>query len=155
MTGGRKDEAVSPVIATILMVAITVVLAAVLYVLVSGFLIVNKDPKIIGIACVLTPSDNVRCEILSPDTGVDFQLVAIQVVSGNGTLVLDWPAPVTFGVNATGSAQPPVQYGRVVDNADGKFGINDDIYLIPVAGLSLSGLTVKVSGPGANGAYTI
>ena len=33
----RKDSAVSPVIATILMVAITVVLAAVLYVMVSGF----------------------------------------------------------------------------------------------------------------------
>ncbi len=32
----RKDEAVSPVIATILMVAITVVLAAVLYVMVMG-----------------------------------------------------------------------------------------------------------------------
>src|SRR5438876_12075866 len=36
----RKDEeAVSPVIATILMVAITVVLAAVLYVMVSGLLV--------------------------------------------------------------------------------------------------------------------
>ncbi len=33
----RKDSAVSPVIATILMVAITVVLAAVLYVMVGGF----------------------------------------------------------------------------------------------------------------------
>jgi flagellin-like protein len=33
----NKDEAVSPVIATILMVAITVVLAAVLYVMVIGF----------------------------------------------------------------------------------------------------------------------
>ncbi|MDG6934889.1 MAG: type IV pilin, partial [Nitrososphaerota archaeon] len=32
-----KDSGVSPVIATILMVAITVVLAAVLYVMVSGF----------------------------------------------------------------------------------------------------------------------
>jgi len=32
----RKDDAVSPVIATILMVAITVVLAAVLYVMVMG-----------------------------------------------------------------------------------------------------------------------
>ena len=33
----KKDDAVSPVIATILMVAITVVLAAVLYVMVIGF----------------------------------------------------------------------------------------------------------------------
>src|SRR5438445_3608655 len=40
----RKDEAaVSPVIATILMVAITVVLAAVLYVMVSGLLTPTGD----------------------------------------------------------------------------------------------------------------
>jgi flagellin-like protein len=37
MAKRAKDSAVSPVIATILMVAITVVLAAVLYVMVSGF----------------------------------------------------------------------------------------------------------------------
>ncbi|HLF06373.1 MAG TPA: archaellin/type IV pilin N-terminal domain-containing protein [Thermoplasmata archaeon] len=156
MTGGRKDQfAVSPVIATILMVAITVVLAAVLYVLVSGFLIVNKDPKIIGIACVLTPSDSARCEIVSPDTGVDFQSVTVQVTTSNGSIVLDWPSPVSFGLNATGSAQTPVSYGRVVDNGDGNFGIGDDIYIVPVSGMSLKGLTVKASGPGANGAFTI
>ena len=37
MAKRKKDSGVSPVIATILMVAITVVLAAVLYVMVSGF----------------------------------------------------------------------------------------------------------------------
>ncbi len=47
----RKDEgAVSPVIATILMVAITVVLAAVLYVMVSGLLTpTGGGPKAIGV----------------------------------------------------------------------------------------------------------
>ncbi len=47
----RKDEAaVSPVIATILMVAITVVLAAVLYVMVSGLLTpTGSGPKTIGV----------------------------------------------------------------------------------------------------------
>ncbi len=47
----RKDEgAVSPVIATILMVAITVVLAAVLYVMVSGLLTpTGTGPKAIGV----------------------------------------------------------------------------------------------------------
>src|SRR5256885_14373971 len=46
----RKDEeAVSPVIATILMVAITVVLAAVLYVMVSGLLVgPGGGPQTIG-----------------------------------------------------------------------------------------------------------
>jgi len=48
----RKDEgAVSPVIATILMVAITVVLAAVLYVMVSGLLSpTGSGPRAIGVA---------------------------------------------------------------------------------------------------------
>ncbi len=48
----RKDEqAVSPVIATILMVAITVVLAAVLYVMVSGLISgPGNTPKSIGVA---------------------------------------------------------------------------------------------------------
>ncbi len=47
----RKDEAaVSPVIATILMVAITVVLAAVLYVMVSGLLTpTGGGPRAIGV----------------------------------------------------------------------------------------------------------
>ncbi|MDD1769970.1 MAG: type IV pilin N-terminal domain-containing protein [Methanomassiliicoccales archaeon] len=42
----RKTEAVSPVIATILMVAITVVLAAVLYVMVMGFNTGGNTPTI-------------------------------------------------------------------------------------------------------------
>ncbi|HKZ98518.1 MAG TPA: type IV pilin N-terminal domain-containing protein [Thermoplasmata archaeon] len=48
----RKDEqAVSPVIATILMVAITVVLAAVLYVMVSGLLVgPGTGPQTIGVS---------------------------------------------------------------------------------------------------------
>ena len=40
----KDDEAVSPVIATILMVAITVVLAAVLYVMVSGLITTPTQP---------------------------------------------------------------------------------------------------------------
>ena len=64
----RKDaEAVSPVIATILMVAITVVLAAVLYVMVLGF----------GTGGSGTPSVQItsRTTITSPD-GYKWQLTA-------------------------------------------------------------------------------
>jgi len=46
----RDGHAVSPVIATILMVAITVVLAAVLYVMVSGLLIHPEPPQSIGVS---------------------------------------------------------------------------------------------------------
>src|SRR5207237_7974867 len=50
----RKDEAaVSPVIATILMVAITVVLAAVLYVMVSGLITpVGGNKPLVTFSCV-------------------------------------------------------------------------------------------------------
>jgi flagellin-like protein len=44
----RRNEAVSPVIATILMVAITVVLAAVLYVMVSEYMDPNNDIPSLG-----------------------------------------------------------------------------------------------------------
>jgi flagellin-like protein len=151
----KRSTAVSPVIATILMVAITVVLAAVLYVLVSGYLVVNRDPRSIGIGCSHTSGGTFKCTIVSPQSGVDFQSTTIQVTTGGGDIVLSWPAPVAFGLNATGAALPPILLGRVVDNLDGAFGLGDDIYLVPVAGSTLSGLTVKVSGPGALGSYTI
>lgn len=45
----KKDEAVSPVIAVILMVAITVVLAAIVYVWVSGFSDENMTPRTMSV----------------------------------------------------------------------------------------------------------
>jgi flagellin-like protein len=42
--GGRRDEAVSPVIGTILMVAVTVVLAAILYVIVGPLINPEEEP---------------------------------------------------------------------------------------------------------------
>ena len=60
----RKDaEAVSPVIATILMVAITVVLAAVLYVMVLGF----------GGTSTQTPTSSLSKITPGPSYGVKFQ----------------------------------------------------------------------------------
>jgi len=45
---GTKDKGVSPVIATILMVAITVVLAATVYLMVSGYMTGPSHPPIAG-----------------------------------------------------------------------------------------------------------
>src|SRR6266702_7408253 len=68
----RKDEAaVSPVIATILMVAITVVLAAVLYVMVSGLITgPGGTPQAMGVG-VQPSSDgsNWIVTVLSTPTG--------------------------------------------------------------------------------------
>ena len=66
----RKDEsAVSPVIATILMVAITVVLAAVLYVMVSGL--------------ITSPGGQVRSIGINPGSaGTNYTLLFTSVPSG-------------------------------------------------------------------------
>ncbi len=83
----KNAEAVSPVIATILMVAITVVLAAVLYVMVLGFggtgttapttSLVKKTPA---------PSYGVKYEFVSPSKEVSWTDLSIQLNDGTNTV---------------------------------------------------------------------
>jgi flagellin-like protein len=84
----RKDEeAVSPVIATILMVAITVVLAAVLYVMVSGLITSpGSTPKAIG-AGISRSSDGTNWVVTlsSVPTGFSNSTVSLGVVTAAGT----------------------------------------------------------------------
>jgi flagellin-like protein len=54
----KNKEGVSPVIATILMVAITVVLAAVLYVMVSGYMTGGGGSPVAGSLTYLTANSN-------------------------------------------------------------------------------------------------
>ncbi len=87
----RKDEqAVSPVIATILMVAITVVLAAVLYVMVSGLISgPGAAPKSIGIN-VGKSSDgsNWILTFTSVPTGFGQNGTTLTLISGSGATLL-------------------------------------------------------------------
>jgi len=87
----RKDEqAVSPVIATILMVAITVVLAAVLYVMVSGLLVgPTGGPQVMGVTRQLSPdSTNWTLLITSSPTGLSTSGTTLTIVSPGGATVL-------------------------------------------------------------------
>ncbi len=87
----RKDEqAVSPVIATILMVAITVVLAAVLYVMVSGLLVgPTGGPQAMGITRQLSPNGaNWTLLITSTPTGLSTSGTMLTIVSPGGATVL-------------------------------------------------------------------
>ena len=90
----RKDKsAVSPVIATILMVAITVVLAAVLYVMVMGF---GGSTASTAPAVTLQKNGNVVTISINPQTA-DSKM-AIAVVGGatvQGTFLLSSASPVT------------------------------------------------------------
>ena len=105
----RNDrEGVSPVIATILLVAITVVLAAVLYVMVSGLLTpVGNGPQIMGVALSKTgDGKNWSLEIASTPLGLTPGGVHLELISPGGQTAvyktfsaLSWPADgaVYFG----------------------------------------------------------
>src|SRR2546427_1518021 len=76
----RKDEAaVSPVIATILMVAITVVLAAVLYVMVSGLLTpTGQGPRVMGVN-IGTSGDGTNWTLLITTTPTGLTTSAVKL----------------------------------------------------------------------------
>src|SRR2546428_2614898 len=83
----RKDEAaVSPVIATILMVAITVVLAAVLYVMVSGLLTpTGQGPRVMGVN-IGTSGDGTNWTLLitTTPTGLTTSAVKLTITTTGG-----------------------------------------------------------------------
>src|SRR2546422_11681626 len=76
----RNDEAaVSPVIATILMVAITVVLAAVLYVMVSGLLTpTGQGPRVMGVN-IGTSGDGTNWTLLITTTPTGLTTSAVKL----------------------------------------------------------------------------
>src|SRR6267143_3730409 len=87
----RKDEgAVSPVIATILMVAITVVLAAVLYVMVSGLLSpTGSGPRAIGVAPSRSgDGTNWTLTFTSVPSGLTTAGTKLTIISGGGATAL-------------------------------------------------------------------
>ena len=95
----RKDsEAVSPVIATILMVAITVVLAAVLYVMVMGFGTGGPNTPSGSFTSVQKMSatvERVSFGVITPDT----KPTAIKIVVQNGTQ----SSTYTFATDTSGT----------------------------------------------------
>src|SRR3989449_8475095 len=88
----RKDEAaVSPVIATILMVAITVVLAAVLYVMVSGLLTpTGQGPRVMGVN-IGTSGDGTNWTLLITTTpsGLTTSAVKLTITTTGGLTALN------------------------------------------------------------------
>src|SRR5437879_12981032 len=83
----RNRDAVSAVIATILLVAITVVLAAVLYIMVSGLISPSgSGPQIMGVAVSkTTEGTNWTLQIVSTPLGLTPAMVHLQLVAPNGT----------------------------------------------------------------------
>src|SRR3989449_5125215 len=99
----RKDEAaVSPVIATILMVAITVVLAAVLYVMVSGPLSpAGQRPRVMGVN-ISRSGDGTNWTLLitTTPTGLTTSAVKLQITTSGGLTSLN---PTAFSALTSGA----------------------------------------------------
>jgi flagellin-like protein len=102
----KNSEAVSPVIATILMVAITVVLAAVLYVMVMGFGTSGQNTptgSFSSATSLSATSEKVQFGVITPDTKVaDIKIIVTGAVNGTTMLSATLTATMTGGqVGAT------------------------------------------------------
>ncbi len=94
----KDDQAVSPVIATILMVAITVVLAAVLYVMVSGLITSpGSTPKALGVSVARSADGtNWTLTFTSVPTGLTPATTNLLLTSGSGASVISSTPLSTF-----------------------------------------------------------
>lgn len=136
----KHKRGVSPIIATILLVAITVVLAAVLYVLVSGL---TKSGASTPYEVVMTATNqatgtNTYFDImtLSPTTGLTTSMFGLKVTQLGGTILTLLPTASLPATCTQGSAPTPAictgvtgdWYGLIVSGTTG------DIVAIYTAG---------------------
>ena len=134
----KQEEGVSPVIATILMVAITVVLAATLYVMVSGNLLSTpySSAKLVG-SLTEGPDDsfkeslNFTISMTEPsETAKDY--VKITVVRGNVVGTLKYDSSNNIWTNATSGGK--WHYEAKLMDLDGnrKFSDGDHLWVYVV-----------------------
>lgn len=108
----RKDaEAVSPVIATILMVAITVVLAAVLYVMVLGFGTGGTSTPSVQISSRTTTADGYKWQLTAPTSEVTW--TDFTVILQSGTLSSTWNTATQAAL--TGDGLETQELGAMTD----------------------------------------
>jgi len=137
----KKDEGVSPVIATILMVAITVVLAAVLYVMVSQYM--NTPPPI-----PITGSLSYMADKSTPSAGK----ATLGLTLGSGLNVATADATVTI---LNGTAIVPTGSGIWVNwthiVSDATHIQSGDRLTVEAPGKNLGGYEIVVSVKGYSG----
>ena len=94
----KEDKAVSPIIATILLIAITVVLAATLYTVLGGFTkgLSSGNPTA-SISFVETSPFNYSLSVNSVSGNVSLSIVDLQVFNGTYTASINLGTPVKSG----------------------------------------------------------
>ena len=149
-----KDSGVSPVIATILMVAITVVLAAVLYVMVSGF---THSPGTANSAG-MTSSQNATGKYTITINSVSNSNIKIStlkiVISGStdsdGTYSALFATPNAAYTAPTTSSSTVEFFYTISGNSGTYLNVGDFIVLGTVSSNHLSGATVTLYSGGAS-----
>ncbi len=149
----RKEEGVSPVIATILMVAITVVLAATVYIMVSGMGGTGEPQLAVTLTYSATQS-NVPKHIvvftisMQTPSSVDAAKVTITVggtpATGNGTA----------SIPSTGNSATPY-WGYLDLNGDGKLSSGDVVWVVGNAVTSGALVSLAISGYSGTATVTI
>ncbi len=153
----KKEEGVSPVIATILMVAITVVLAATVYIMVAGMGTGGTNKMIASLSYDQQQSN--------PTSGPVYLRVSMSNPSSaafNKVTVVLTPATGTGGkttLNTSGGGTITIgttTYTVNVQDLDGNGQLSDGDMLV-ISGGSLSGYTISISisGYSGNAQYTV
>jgi len=147
----RKDSrGVSPVIATILLVAITVVLAAILYALTSGLVGNTEMTPMIGATQTLSDQNHIwTVDAITGGSPILKSNVYIQLQNGSGFVILTEPL---FSVgNVTGCNG---SHGfRYASASNGSYlGVGDSFYLDRAYS---QGCTITLVNPTATSLYAI
>ncbi|MDI6917223.1 MAG: type IV pilin N-terminal domain-containing protein [Thermoplasmatales archaeon] len=130
----KNKEAVSPVIGVILMVAITVVLAAVLYVWVSGFMTAGGGGAApsAALASPSTSGTNYTVKIISISAKIDEGKVTVYVMKSD---VKQWSGSLGSPVATIAAAEASGSTVCYIDNdGDDLLSTNDLIWIRGTAG---------------------
>ena len=150
----KKEEGVSPVIATILMVAITVVLAATVWLLVSGYMGGGSEtPLAVSLNYKAGESSATKAVFgvsMTTPTQADFTNVKITLKDSSGNTI----GTAGTALDATGSATIGDYTVKVIDlNGNGKLDSGDELtieYTGSGSG-SVAGITVYLYITGYSG----
>ena len=154
----RKDSAVSPVIATILMVAITVVLAAVLYVMVGGFTHNPGTANSAGMNEAQNSASNYTVTVSSVSAS-NIGATNLKIVISGGTSVAGtYLMPATLNTVTTGMTGAPCTISFVIlsGNSATYLSAGDYFNIQAGSGGQLSGATITLySGNSQLGTVTL
>ena len=147
----RKEEGVSPVIATILMVAITVVLAATVYIMVAGLGGTSSTPLSMSLSYDAAGSDAHTAVFdvsMSNPSQTSYSNVKVTIKNGTDT------GTVTLGTDGTGKVMVgSYTYNITISdlNGNGKLDTGDQILIDAGTHHLVSGLGIYVYITGYSG----